>query len=331
MEAMCLHSSEKGFFDLAKNLVEFEGGVEGWLREEELRFGAERMRAWRNPQRSWRRMELWQSVWLKQADIRATALQATLERTWAELIGQVQLTHPQGELKASLVRVERVQQRLIATGQPVQAWMQQSVAKDAAEAYYLEALRIVLERQPRLVFLHDAVYLRDAQREMELRAARVTLTFAEDGSLQNFHAREEVHITQPGRNLSANEIYSGDALRTFILLGDARVQRPGQFELNAERLEVETEVGTLEAHAASPRQPLILDVQLAQPTRYQLSAAGLRQLSVLPQSVHESLRPLIGQRYLNEEAFRAALLATLGQEAAATHGEAILQAAQESE
>lgn len=193
----------------------------------------------------------------------------------------------------------------------------------------LSAQSMVMEGEPPRVVLTGDVHIEQSDGGLRMEARQVTLRFAEDRTLESFDAEGNVVIHQPDRRISADFAQSRNRLETILLVGNARMQEAGQFDVASERMEVYADSGKGILQSQDRRKPITLSLELAGDQPYGLTGPAMLTLSqrgVAPRTL-EKLAPLIGKKFPSRAAFRKAVAPLLERKEAERYLDTILAVA----
>jgi lipopolysaccharide export system protein LptA len=117
-QKICLQADRDGGIDIKSGTAYMEGNVVGVLKQHDLRFRSELLRAFRNERGEWTRLELDQGVELEQPTRRATGDHARIENDTgvADLHGSVTLSEPFTYAEGVQLHLERTPPRSVLTG-----------------------------------------------------------------------------------------------------------------------------------------------------------------------------------------------------------------------
>lgn len=117
-QKICLQADRDGGIDFKAGTAYMEGNVAGVLKQHELKFRSESLKAFRNELGEWTRLELDQLVELEQPGRRATGDHAVIENDTglAHLNGSVTLSEPFTYAEGENLRLEREPARSVLTG-----------------------------------------------------------------------------------------------------------------------------------------------------------------------------------------------------------------------
>ena len=119
-QKICLQADRDGGIDFKAGTAYMVGNVAGVLKQHDLRFRAETLKAFRNELGEWTRLELDQQVELEQPGRRATGDHAVIENDTgvADLTGFVTLSEPFTFAEGETLHLEREPARSVLSGVP---------------------------------------------------------------------------------------------------------------------------------------------------------------------------------------------------------------------
>ena len=114
--SLCIQAARSGGIDLKTGTAELDGNVRGYIKERELRFAAESLKAFRNEGKEWTRLVLDRNVRLNQPDTVATADHAVLEQERALLFGNGRAERPPYKIEADEIELQDAPSSITAKG-----------------------------------------------------------------------------------------------------------------------------------------------------------------------------------------------------------------------
>jgi len=340
---LCVESQGQGDYDVQAGVAELRGDVRGYLRSHDLAFNSERLKAVRASAGAPRRVELYGTVRMTEPGRRIAADNAVLEDDLATASGKVRVEQQGQWIEGDQVVVEHETQRVTVSGKPDEP-MTMLVAEQSAEAptkgftpaqaaatgtapataagsapaaastslgdgTQAWAQRAVMEEDGRQLQLTGAVHVKVPAKQITLDAESVTLQFSEEGTVTGFTARGNVIIVQPGRRLTSDSARSQNRMQTILLLGKARMQQEGQFDLNSDRMEVfvDAKRGTVRSEDRQKPMNLSLDVNAARGWKLDASRMSKLRDQGVPDPVLKKLEPLQGRSFTTQPAFEQAV------------------------
>ncbi len=337
-QKLCVQADRTGNLDLKQGVAQLEGNVRGYLRAQDSTFFGERLKAFRNLQNDWDRLELDSGVRLLEPERRISADHGVFEHNLVQLVGNVKVSDQATWMESLEAVLDRTSHRTTLRGTPLQPVLllisdtprpapAQSLgaAADAGtppgalpgalpsrpigDATRVLAQKAVVEEQSHQVVLTGQVKVDMTDRQINLEAETVTLVFNEDKTLAGFQARGNVVIVQPGRRLTADAARSQNKMQTILLLGKAHLQQAGQFDLNSDRLEVFTDTTKGMVRSEDRQKPINLSLEISAPKPWRLeraSSTGLGERGV-PPAVVQKLEPLVGRTFTSQDTFQQAV------------------------
>ena len=365
---ICLEAERQGSFDLKHGTAVLEGNVRGFLREDAVSFTSQTLKAFRNEAGEWVRLVLSGEVTVLQADRRVTARHGVLEQATIVLSGNVRMTEPGTGVTGEEVRLERTSSLATVLGkpgvpltvlyepppQPEPAAAPDEAPESPAEPGALpapdevepapqpvtapppdttevRARQAVLDRSAGRAHLTGNVAVRRPAREWALFAQTVELELTEQNELTAFRADGGVRIEQPERQATADAALSRNNNETILLLGNAKVKQPGQFDLASDRIEIYTDAERGVVRSEDQQKPLQLALNLGPTATWRLDGAALEELERqgMPALTLAKLRPLEGRSFGQEKAFQDEVKRLLTPREAERYLEAITAQAKE--
>lgn len=350
---LCVESQEQGDYDVHAGVAELRGNVRGYVRSRDMAFASQRLKAMHGTEGSARRVELYGAVRMTEPGLKIASENAVLEDNVATLYGAVRVEQPGEWMEGDQVVVDHEAQRLTVTGKPGQPMTflvadqtQESEAKSAAagqasaipgappaapsasgagDGTQAWAQRAVVEEDGRQLQLTGAVHVKVPARQIVMDAENVTLQFNDDGTVTGFTARGNVSISQPGRRLNSESARSQNRMQTILLLGKARMQQEGQFDLVSDRLEVFVDAKRGVVRSEDRQKPMSLSLDVNTMRGWRLDAARMGKLKDqgIPETVLKKLEPLQGHSYPSQPAFEQAVGDRLSPEESERHLSAI--------
>ncbi|MBI4082796.1 MAG: hypothetical protein HY423_09315 [Candidatus Lambdaproteobacteria bacterium] len=351
---VCLQAERTGGIDLKSGVAFMEGNVTGFLKTQELTFQSQVLRAYRNERDEWVRLVLDREVKLDQPGRTAAAEHGILEQETILLMGNVKLTEHGAQADAQEVLILRDRQRTELKGSPQQQVRMRFVAppepraaqpdtkppapgpaqksgEPPTDTLLARANEVVLEQKTLQAQLTGAVYVERVEREWRLNARTVNLRFTEERKLAGFRAEGGVRIDQPGRMATADLAFSQNDNRTILLVGRAKLQQQGQFDLSSDRIEIYSEADKGVVQTQDRQKPMRLSLNLpAAKSSYRLDRSKWSILAGqgVPRETLDKLVPLQGRAYGNRDAFLVALGGVLTRTELDAYQERILSQAQ---
>jgi lipopolysaccharide export system protein LptA len=344
---LCVESQEQGDYDVHAGVAELRGNVRGYMRSRDMAFASQRLKAMHGTEGSARRVELYGAVRMTEPGLKIASENAVLEDNVATLYGSVRVEQPGEWMEGDQVVVDHEAQRLTVTGKPGQPMTflvadqtQEPEAKipatgqtpaipgsspavpstsgDGTQAW---AQRAVVEEDGRQLQLTGAVHVKVPARQIVMDAENVTLQFNDDGTVTGFTARGNVSISQPGRRLNSESARSQNRMQTILLLGKARMQQEGQFDLVSDRLEVFVDAKRGVVRSEDRQKPMSLSLDVSAVRGWRLDAARMTKLKDqgIPEAVLKKLEPLQGHSYPSQPAFEQAVGDRLSPEESERH------------
>jgi hypothetical protein len=159
----------------------------------------------------------------------------------------------------------------------------------------------------------------------------VNLRFTEDRKLAGFRAEGGVRIDQPGRTATSDLAFSQNDNKTILLVGRAKLQQQGQFDLASDRIEIYTEADKGVVQSENRQKPMQLTLNMpSAKSSYRLDRNKWSILASkgVPRETLDKLVPLQGRAYNNRDDFVAALGRVLTRNELESHQDSILSQAQ---
>ena len=338
-EHLCVQAKGPGVINLNTGSLHFSGTVTGSLVSPQLIFQGDTLSATRNAAGEWNLLMLEGNALLEQgimhmqsdkvrADIALKHLEMEGTPTEPVLILVEQEIIPQTKSNRAIIGRPESEAHTARSESEAGAATEDS-PPPPTESRIL-ANRVVLDDTERLVQLSGGVRIEQLDGTFLMVCNEGTFNLGPDNRLEGFRAQGNVQITQPGRVLSSDLAFSRDDLQTIVLVGNARVQQPGAFDLTGERLEVRGEPGVkASVRSETPDRPVSLSLKLGEEKRsYELKSESLQQLRSqgMPPYLTARLTPLLGHRFASREEFSIRIRALLSPDEANRHLEAILNA-----
>jgi lipopolysaccharide export system protein LptA len=189
--------------------------------------------------------------------------------------------------------------------------------------------KAVMDRDTRRAHFTGKVEMHRKELGWKVLGDKVDLEFSEDQRLIRFDAEGNVRIEQPGRVMVADEAHSQNELETILLVGHAKVTRPGEFDLTSERMEVYTDVEQGVVQSADQQRPIRLTIDLGKAPPFKLTETALDNLRArgLPQVTLTKLEGLREKPYTSRNDFLGILRGTLTAREADLYQDVIVEAA----
>jgi len=167
----------------------------------------------------------------------------------------------------------------------------------------------VMERETRQLNLTGAVHVNVPVKQISLDAESVTLQFSRQGTVTGFSARGNVQIVQPGRRLNADSARSQYRMQTILLLGKARVQQEGQFDLTSDRMEVFVDARRGAVHSEDRQKPMNFSLDVDALRGWKLDASRLDKLREqgVPEALLKKLVPMEERTFKSQALFEQAV------------------------
>ena len=350
---LCIQADRSGGIDLKKGIAYLEGNVTGLLRSRALHFRGQSLTALRDSDDRWVRLVLDEDVRLRQADRETHSDHAVVEQDAIRLSGDVRIKEADLRIEGDEAVIETNPNRMIVRGSPAHpmkvllpgrllgadpgaaATSAAPTLKRAAPATaqtgatVLQAQQAVLEDQPNRVMLSGGVRIEESDDRFSIAADTVTLVFSADFTLESFRAVGNVLIAQPERRISGDLAESRQRLNTILLVGNARMEQIGQFEVRSERMEVYTDVSKGVIQSEDRQKPITLTLDVAGGTSHRLDKRRMIDLSEkgLPPATLEKLAPLLHRTFQTRTAFADAVRSRLTQRESRRYLETILAVA----
>ena len=339
---LCVQTNGAGIINLKTGILRFSGPIRGVLAESQMIFQGDSLQATRTPAGQWERLSLEGNARLEQGNLRMhgsrlhvdSALQTAVVDGASKAPVEVFLSQnilPQSDATQEAPKKDSDSPLTQSPFTPTEsATSEPSAETTSSPGSRIQAARVVIDEKERRVYLSGNVRIEQLDGGLLMESDESTFHMGGNNRLEGFRLQGGVRITQPGRVLSSDLAFSRDDLQTIIMVGSARVQQPGSFDLTGERLEVQGDPGgKASVRSEIPDRPVSLSLKMGgDKNPHELSATALQQLRAqgLPPSVTARLTPLLGHRYATREEFSARIKALLGPDDASRHMETIINA-----
>lgn len=307
---LCVESQEQGDYDARAGVAELHGDVRGYMRSRDLRFNSQRLRALRVSADGQRRVELYGAVRLAEPGWRIAADSAVLENEVATLSGNVRMEEREHWAEGESAAADRgARQAGVRERRGRPAAKQAAPSAGLGDGTQAWAQRAVMERDTRQLNLTGAVHVNVPVKQISLDAESVTLQFSRQGTVTGFSARGNVQIVQPGRRLNADSARSQYRMQTILLLGKARVQQEGQFDLTSDRMEVFVDARRGAVHSEDRQKPMNFSLDVDALRGWKLDASRLDKLREqgVPDALLKKLAPMEERTFKSQALFEQAV------------------------
>ena len=169
------------------------------------------------------------------------------------------------------------------------------------------------------VLLTGQVVIDRPRMNWRMQARTTQLRFTGQRQLKDFRAEGGVKIEQPERTLRSDIALSRNNNETILLIGNARVEQEGTFQLSSDRLEVYTDATKGLVQGQDKNKPIKLAIDITpnkeKQNPYMLDDTILQTLAGkgVPFDTLAKLKPLRGRGYAEREKFEAALRGMLSE------------------
>ena len=347
--SLCIQAARSGGIDLKTGTAELDGNVRGYIKERELRFAAESLKAFRNEGKEWTRLVLDRNVRLNQPDTVATADHAVLEQERALLFGNGRAERPPYKIEADEIELQDAPSSITAKGtteKPARVFYNPGEGADAKtsgdeptaekslesaekpETILIQALLAVVDRDSDEVRLTGQAVVDRPGLGWRLEANSAVLKFNGQRGLESFRAEGGVQIFQPERLLKSDIAVSQNNNETILLIGNASIEQEGQFQLSSDRLEVYTDAQKGMVQGQDKQKPIKLAFDLSRDKKkpWRLDGERLQKLGGMgvPFATLGKLEALMGKSYPDQSKFETAVRGVLTNSEAASYLEAIV-------
>jgi len=323
---LCVESHDLGDYDAKAGVAELRGDVRGYIRSTEMAFTTQRLKATRAAKGTLRRLELYGTVRVSEPGRRVAADNAVVDRGVSTLFGKVRMEEQGNWIECDEAVVDHDAERVTLkgkAGEPLTVMVSEDETDQPAgsmtklaDGTQVWAQRAVMEQEGRQLQLTGAVHVTVPLRQLVLDAENVTLVFTESGAVISFSARGNVRIVQPGRKLMADSARSQNRMQTILLLGKARMQQEGQFDLNSDRLEVYVDTQRGAVRSEDRQKPMNLSIDINAVRGWKLDASRMAKLrdQGVPSTLTRKLEVMQGRVFPSQQAFDQAVTERLGAE-----------------
>jgi lipopolysaccharide export system protein LptA len=320
--SLCIQADRSGRIDLKTGTAVLEGNVLGYIKAQDLNFSAEVLKAYRNEQNDWTRLVLDRAVRLKQPDTLATADHSVLHQERTLLFGNGRVERPPYNIEGDEIELEDASRRITVRGsaEKLTRVIYRSAGGEGgeqagdAEAILIAAVHTLIDSSRNEIQLTGQASVVRPELDWRMEADSAMLQFTEDRRLRSFRAEGNVSIRQPGRILKSDIAMSQNNNETILLIGNARVEQEGEFQLSSDRLEVYTDAKKGVVQSQDRQKPIKLEFNIAsKEAPYRLDSGRLETLRGLgiPHVTLGRLEPLLGNSYATRTRFESALRETL--------------------
>ncbi len=310
-KSLCVQADRSGGIDLKSGTAVLEGNVAGTIKARNLSFFAQSLKAYRNEKNEWVRLVLDGEVRLTEPGRTASAGHAVLEREQVLLFGQGRVEQASYLIEGDEIRLYHDSGRIAVRGAGAGgARIEYSPAGGGPpENLVVRAGHAVIDQERGEIELTGKASMYREAVDLRIEGERVRLNMDDAGRLQAFRAEGGVVISQPGRTMRADAAFSRNDGDTILLVGNARIEQEGEFQLSSERLEVYTDAKKGIVQGGQGQQPIKLAIDLARSEPYLLNNSRVETLNGkgVPRITLDKLSPMLGRSYANRKGFTAAL------------------------
>ncbi|MDH4121205.1 MAG: hypothetical protein OEV94_05845 [Deltaproteobacteria bacterium] len=341
---MCLRADGEGGVDLQSNTAYLEGNVRGRVVKHQISLRAQVLKLIRNERDDLARLMMDRDVVVTQPGREVMADHGLVEQASGLVVvwGNATLTGGNLTVQADEIRMENKGTLDRMRGTATEPFQMKYLGKspltengaptpvDLPDTLTVTAANGVVDHSKRQISLTGNVTLERVERAWKITAQKIVLTFSPRNELTQFQASGEAALEQPGRTVTADSIVSGNQMTTVLLVGNAKVRKPGEFDLAGDRIEVYSDAGKGIVQNAN-QKPLVLTIPGQRQTTYQLTQDALNRLEFagVPRSTLDKLTPLSSRSFLGQEAMTAAVQQALTKEEADQYLNAIVKQAKQ--
>ena len=337
-DSLCLQADRSGGVDLKAGTAYLEGNVVGFLKRHDLVFKAQSLKAFRNDNDEWVRLELDREVGVQQLERWATADHAVVENDTGrvELYGRVKMGEESAYIEGEKIVIEQDPERSIIDGGPTKPLLMRYAARSAPanresaptetvptesvttmtgvedvngetfpDTILVTARHAIIDNAAGLARYEGNVFMRRVEMGWRVWGDMIELTFSEDQRLTDIHVVGGARIEQPNRILSGDEVVSQNEMEILLLIGNARARQIGQFDIKSDRIEVyaDAERGLVQSKDQQGTLRITLNLGAATPHILDTSNVdGLRDQG-LPAETLAKLDTIVGQTFEGRSAF----------------------------
>lgn len=360
-KSLCVQAERSGGIDLNSGTAVLEGNVVGHVKEHEMDFFAEKLMAFRNKKNEWVRLELDGDVRLIQPDSEAQADHSIVEPERIKLFGNARMERAPHSIRGDEIESDKSRDRTIVKGAPGEPLLirfegapvkvSQEPAQGgeapppdgaarplAAPAEVPDLIEsrgadAVIDKVENYMRLTGNVVIDRIVMDWHLKGDNILLRFDDNNRFTGFRAEGNVVITQPGRTLNSDLALSKNNNETIQLIGNAKIQQTGQFELSSDRIEVYTDARKGVVHGKERQVPITLSFDVASKEQYQLGRKDLPGLAAvgIPGEIQGKLNPLLDEPFEGRNNFSEAAARLLTEKEMGDYFEIIARAALQEE
>ncbi|MCH8842800.1 MAG: hypothetical protein IID61_07455 [SAR324 cluster bacterium] len=342
-DSLCLQADRSGGVDLKAGTAYLEGNVVGFLKRHDLVFKAQSLKAFRNDNDEWVRLELDREVGVQQLERWATADHAVVENDTGrvELYGRVKMGEESAYIEGEKIVIEQDPERSIIDGGPTKPLLMRYAARSAPanresaptesaptesvptesarnmtgaedvngetfpDTILVTARHAIIDNAAGLARYEGNVFMRRVEMGWRVWGDMIELTFSEDQRLTDIHVVGGARIEQPNRILSGDEVVSQNEMEILLLIGNAHARQIGQFDIKSDRIEVyaDAERGLVQSKDQQGTLRLTLNFGDVTPHILDTSNVDLLRDQGLPAGTLTKLDAIVGQTFEGRSAF----------------------------
>lgn len=323
-KSICITAQRHAGVDMKTGTAVLEGGVQGELKEQQITFSSQSLRAFRNANGEWMRLVLEKNVRINQPQGKSSADYGNLEPDRFTLQGNVTMSSPPNRVEGDFVMVEKEKERITIKGKNTKHLLiyhqgppkkgkgktkPHQKALQPEKPLIIKAIHAVIDKtQSRITLSGSATVEREGGGWM-LSGEHIRLDFEKDNALKSFYAEGNARILQPGRSLTADVAQSKNDNKTIRLSGKAAIHQEGQFGITSEQIDVYSDARKGVVQSGDRQQPIRLALDPKTRAVFRLDKLKMNALlqKGVPQSTLAKLETLYGKSFAKREELDEAL------------------------
>ncbi len=320
-KSLCVQAETSGGIDLKSGTAVLEGNVVGFIRARQMHFASESLKAFRNKKNEWTRLVLDRKVRLTEPGSFARASHAVLEPDRVLLFGNSLMEQAPYAIRGEEILIDDKRRTTTITapqgGTLLIRYLAPETAKENSgetpppEEMLIRAEEAVIEEGEggRRIRLNGRASVHRPLLDWWVKAETIDLRFADTDEMEGFRAEGNVRITEPGRTLASDVAFSKNHNEVIELIGNAKLEQPGSFQMSSQRIEVYTdaEKGLVQSGPRNEPIKLLFDEPNRDPYRLEAASTDAMKADGVPAPLLFRLEPIMDVFYPNRTAFETAL------------------------